>query len=335
MREPAKKTVNPSDVIRDLQARAGTTPSFPTEGSRIGFCFNSKDRVQFTVPTLASIDTDAGFDLIWADGSDTPEGKRLPYESKLKNARLVEIHSDVRGGPDRAICFGLRRLLDLGYDYCGLIENDMVFEPGWFEKLKALFELAAAEGIVCGAATVRGYQSRVLEYRDKYFLCWNVGAGMVLFSRAAAQLILDQYDSLQTTVHSHYMLYARMFGVDLRGTWELKAKAPDRRLGFDWGFSPFLYQHGYASIGSVPSLARDLQFDVVPFLGTRYVSSNHRNSDAALPRVSTIGLQRMYWSGILAGYGWSALKRSPWLYRWVRATARRQMIRQVSGRPQE
>jgi len=31
----------------------------------------------------------------------------------------------------------------------GLIENDIAMQPGWFRRLMNLFDLAAADGIVC------------------------------------------------------------------------------------------------------------------------------------------------------------------------------------------
>ncbi len=45
-------------------------------GLRIGFAFSTRDRVEFTRRSLASIDTDEGFDRLWVDGSVTPEGRR-------------------------------------------------------------------------------------------------------------------------------------------------------------------------------------------------------------------------------------------------------------------
>ena len=69
----------------------------------VGFVFSTKDRVPMTHRSLASIDTDGGFDLIWVDGSQSPEGQRLPLAAQLRRARLVEICRGVTGGPDAAI----------------------------------------------------------------------------------------------------------------------------------------------------------------------------------------------------------------------------------------
>jgi hypothetical protein len=302
----------------------------------VGFAFSSKDRVNFTVPTLASIDAEGDFDIIWVDGSDTPEGKQLPNDSKFKNARLVEVHTDVRGGPDRAICFGLQRLLDLGYDFCGLMENDMVLQPGWYRTLLGLFALAASDGIVCGAATVRGYQSRVMEYRKGYFLCWCIGAGMVLFSRPAAQLIVDRYSTLRARARVIYRFYAEVFGLDLRGLWDLWYGAPDHLLGMDWGYSPLLYEHGFASIGSIPSMMRDLEFDPRGILRTDYVSADKDNTGVACRQAPPGHLLWMRLTDPFFEAAWRLMKSRPLVYRWVRslhrARLRSQGLPAVPGR---
>src|SRR5215831_15945439 len=108
---------------------------------KVGFIFSTKERVDLSRRSLGSIDSDSGFDLIWLDGSTSEEARRLPESIKLQKTRLVEVHLDVKGGPDAAIRYGLRRLLALGYDYCGLIENDLEFVPGWFSRLMELFRL--------------------------------------------------------------------------------------------------------------------------------------------------------------------------------------------------
>lgn len=317
MNRPGISHRHPREVVQTLQEEHDTAVCCPGKSSRIGFAFSSKDRVPFTVATLSSMDTESGFDVIWVDGSDTPEGKALPRNYKLQNACLVEAHSDVKGGPDHAICFGLARLIELGYDYCGLIENDMVFEAGWFKELVGLFELAASDGVVCGAATVRSYQSRVIEYRHGYFLSWNIGAGMVLFSRAAAQLLLARYQKLRMTSRSLYRFCGEMFGIDLRGLYDLWGGAPDRPLGLDWGYSPILYRHGFASVGSIPSMVRDLEFDVSVFLRTNYVNNDQQNAGLAFPPMSARRLRWMDFSDPFFRWGWYALNRLPHLSRWL------------------
>jgi hypothetical protein len=269
------------DIIRYLQTQAGTVCRRPQLGDRVGFALSSKDRVDFTRQTLEGMDADGGYDIVWNDGSDGAEARALPGIFPFRNARLAEVNYDVRGGPDRSICFGLQRLIQLGYDYVGLIENDVVMQPGWFPRLMNLFALAAADGIACGAATVRSYEGRVMEHRAGYSVNWGTGAGMILFARPAAEVILHQYPRLQMSTASIMRFYARLFKVDLNmcvQNGEGKWIQQDSRLTLDWGYTPMLYMHGYTSVGTIPSLARDLEFPAGHFLLSDYVRPERFNA---------------------------------------------------------
>jgi hypothetical protein len=276
-----------AETLRSQQAERKSVTSRPGPGARIGFALSSRDRFVFTLRTIKSLDTDAGFDLVWNDGSERLEVPELSRYFAFKNARLVQTNYGVKGGADAAICFGLRRLLDLGYDYIGLIENDLILRPGWFEALLALFDFAAADGVTVGAASVLGFQSRVLEYRRDYSIDWGRGAAMVLFSRPAAQLLLDNYASLKMTSQQIRGFYAERFGVALHvPEWAVGSRWMDGPMSVDWAYAPFLYEHGYACVGSIPSLARDLEFDVRHLLRTNYVTAGLNDSGLAHPRIA-------------------------------------------------
>ena len=138
-----------------------------TNTSRVAFLFTTKDRPDLTLRSLRSIDLCGGFDLIWVDGSTTAAGKAFPHSVHLKNCRIAELHQGVRPrrtdkrfrrlattlGSDTAIHFGMSRALELGYDYCGIIENDIEFQPGWFPKLMELVDLGRRDGFEVGAVT--------------------------------------------------------------------------------------------------------------------------------------------------------------------------------------
>jgi hypothetical protein len=278
------------DVLRSLQDRNKTKPRVPKRGDRIGFSLCTRDRYLFTLQTIQNLDTEGGFDLIWNDGSRAPGVPALAGNYKFQNAKLVEVNYGVTGGPERAVCFGLSRLLELGYDYVGLIENDILFRPGWFSGLMKLFSLGAADGIVCGSATARSFESHVLEYRTGYGVQCDTGAGMVIFSRAAAEIIMELYSnpsSLQMTTHSWQKFYADLFGLDLRTFSPFWAYPPDQAFPctLDWGYTPSLYLNGYASLSTIPSYATDLEFDVETFFRTKYVSAEKNNTGVAYPRI--------------------------------------------------
>jgi hypothetical protein len=278
------------DVLRSLQKRNKTKPRVPKSGDRIGFSFSTKDRYLFTLQTLENLDTEGGFDLIWNDGSTEPGVPALARNYKFQNAKLAEVNYGVTGGPDRAVCFGLTRLLELGYDYIGLIENDILFRPGWFSALKQLFSLGAADGIVCGSATTRSFESHVLEYRAGYSVHSDIGAGMVLFSRPAAEIIVDLYanpSSLQMSTHTWQKFYADIFNLDLRIFAPFWAYPPEKAFPctLDWGYTPSLYLNGYASLSSIPTYATDLEFDLETFFHTKYVGAEKSGSGIAYPRI--------------------------------------------------
>ena len=279
------------DVLRSLQKHNKTKPRVPKRGDRIGFSFSTMDRYLFTLQSLQSLDTESGFDLIWNDGSKEPGVPALSRNYKFQNANLVEINYGVTGGAERAVYFGLWRLLKLGYDYVGLIENDILFRPGWFRSLMKLFSLGAADGIVCGSATARSFESNALEYRSGYGVHCDTGAGMVLFSRPAAEIILDLYSnpsSLAMNTLSWRKFYADLFGLDLRTFAPFWAYPPDQPIPrtLDCGYTPSLYLNGYAALGTTPSYATDLEFDLETFFHTKYVSAEKNDTGVAYPRIA-------------------------------------------------
>lgn len=240
--------------------------------SNVCFSLQSKDRPDFTSQSIYSILAADGFDLICCDGSThaaTPQllcrvQQEFPY-------RVRSIECSVTGGPDAAIQHALKCQLDLNYDYIGLIENDVVCRSRWFDALMHTIFIAKQDGLAVGAASIRGYQSRVLEYRNGYSIDWATGAGMVLFTRAAAKLILDHYSELQMSVGEIYQFYADRFHRRIISPEWLFAPGLGK-VTFDFGYSPFLYKHDLYSVGSIPSFAYDLQFDVRDYLNTSYVT---------------------------------------------------------------
>lgn len=260
------------DARRDPQLKRNAQSSGPRDGGKVGFVFSTKDRVDYTRHSLASLGTCDGFDLVWVDGSDSPEGRALPESVKTQYCRIVEVHHDVKGGPDAAIRFGLKRLLELGYEYCGLIENDIRFEPGWFPRLMELFQFGAEEHLNVGAATVFSLESRVMIHRPRYAFMWNMGACMVLFTREAARIVLATYRAVGSSDLVRF--YSCTFGVDLRRVWELMMDQPDRRLGCDWAYAMCLYKCGLISLGTLPSMAIDMDHDFEKHFRTTYVQRN-------------------------------------------------------------
>lgn len=244
----------------------------PTYKPKVGFVFTTKERIDYTLRSLRSIDTESGFDLIWVDGSETPEAKALPRSAKLCNCRLAEVHSGVKGGPDKAVRLGLRRLLELKYDYCGLLENDIELKAGWYAKLMELFQLGQEDGLRVGSVTVRTVDSRILMYRPRYAILWTMGAGMVLFTKEAARIILATYGLVYARKLSRF--YNKRFQEDLKSVWEIWRDMPDLRITSDCSWAMHLYRYGLSSLGTLPCMALEMDFDLKTTFRTFYIEND-------------------------------------------------------------
>jgi hypothetical protein len=275
------------DALKSLHTKRDPTARRWTLQSKVGFALSTRDRFVYTLRTMKALDAEGGFDLIWNDGSERNEVPELSRYFAFRNARLVEVNYGVKGGADAAICFGLRRLLELGYDFVGLIENDVLLSPGWLAAIREAFESATAAGVTVGAVSALGYQSRVLEYRKNYSVDWARGAALVLFTREVARLLLENYSSLEMTSQEIRGFYAERFGVALHvPEWAVGGRWMDGPMTLDWGYAPLLYSHGYACIGTIPSFARDLEFDVRTVLRTDYVRAEQSASGLAHPQIA-------------------------------------------------
>jgi len=114
--------------------------------------------------------------------------------------------------------------------------------------------------------------TRVLAYRPEYLVMWNIGAGMVLFTREAARIVLATYAVEHAARLGRF--YKRRFGADLSDVWELWFGKRDRELSPDWAFSKHLYKHGLISLGTVPCLARNMDMDIEKEFRSSYVLTN-------------------------------------------------------------
>lgn len=266
----ARKGTSSNGTVQQLTPTVTvTSSSTPISKHRIGFALSTKERMHFTERILPSLDC-GGFDLIWCDGSTTPEGKAFANARHFKKTPLVDVYHGVGGGPDAAIQFSLKRLLEKGYDYVGLIENDIQFKPGWLPAMMAAWQAAEKDGFNVGSVTSRSMVSRVLGYGPEYVIKWNMGAGMVLFSRAAAEAVLADYAITSAKEVRH--LFQSSTSVDFTSVWEIFREEPDRVLGMDWRYASSMWKQGMISVGTVPCMAENIDADVRDCCRTEYVS---------------------------------------------------------------
>lgn len=212
---------------------------------KVALAFSSKDRVELTKQTIPW-PTDQ-FDLFWNDGSTTEYGRDYFEAAPERSAKQ---RTRVTGGADAAIVFALTQMLaDPSYTHVGLLENDVLLTKDWFGPTVALFKRGADEGLEVGAVSARAYEDRVLCQRDGYALMHNLGAGHVIYTREAAELILAKYRTGWWT--DNRAIFAQLSGLDI-GRWAC-FRGNQQWITADWGFDTVLANHGLASLALTPS----------------------------------------------------------------------------------
>lgn len=213
-----------------------------TERNKLGIAFLTKDRCDLSrrsIEPLLGIDAD----ILWIDGSVSDEGMELPYEYDL------EIHTGIRGGPDAAVVYALSTLLQKGYEYIGLVENDVLLPSGWLGSTFGLFERGFQDGLHVGSVSARCYEDRILIQRDGYAVLHNHGWGTQIMTREAADLTLRHFRNTHTMENRR--LFHQVSGLDIGKWWAFRGA--EQFLTADWGDAKVLAAHGLASLALTPS----------------------------------------------------------------------------------
>jgi hypothetical protein len=140
-------------------------------------------------------------------------------------------------------------MLKHDYTHIGLVENDVVLKGDWFERTMALFEQGNEDDLPVGAVSARCYEERILIQRPNYAICHNLGAGMIIFTREAAQLVLNEYRVQFTT--ENRQIFSQLTGYDIARDWAFGGQ--EHFLVADWRWDALLASHGMASLALVPS----------------------------------------------------------------------------------
>lgn len=228
--------------------------------SDVALAFSSKERMAFTAQSFPALAAEAEADLYWLDGSTSEEGRALPFALTRNCPHLCEIHLQVGGGADAAIVYALSLLLDKGYTTIGLVENDVQLLPGWWQKTFDLFARGAADGLEVGAVSARCHAERMLVPRGDYALMFNLGAGMIVLTREAAQMVLDSYRT--ATTGEVAFLFSHYTGLPFPVPWQVQeqsvAHIPAIRSTGDWMFEASFLPAGLVALAPCPTLARNL-----------------------------------------------------------------------------
>ena len=241
--------------------------------NRVAIAFNTCDRVDLTKRSIEPLCQLDFFKLWWVDGSRTAEGHAL-VTNMVDRTHAMNCR-DVRGGSGPAIVYSLTKMLahvdsngKPAYDYIGLVENDVLLDADWFNPTMQLFERGREDGLEVGAVSARCYEDRILFQRDGYAVMHNLGAGMVVFSRKAAELVLQNYRTVWTT--ENRLLFSQLSGIDIGKYWAFRGES--HFLVADWNFDRVLASHGLASLALTPNKITMLDQDIAP-LGLKYAEA--------------------------------------------------------------
>jgi hypothetical protein len=219
---------------------------------KVAISYLTKDRPDLTEQTGPRMPFDHA-QVFSIDGSVTKEG-RMAVDLAMRlfgDGGVPPRFWNVGGGADAAIVFALTKMLAhrANYTHVGLCENDVLLHDGWFDKTMALFERGKADGLEVGAVSPRCYADRILIQRDGYAVMHNLGAGIVLFTREAAEIILANYRTGWWS--DNRSIFAQLSGIDIGRYGAFRGN--QQWTTADWHFDAALAQHGLASLALSPS----------------------------------------------------------------------------------
>jgi hypothetical protein len=216
---------------------------------RLGIAYNTMNKIELTKQTWPVL-RDGQHALLWSDGS-TDEDALAFFEERRGFA--TSSYANVRGGADAGIVHSLTRLLQhpSNFSHVGLVESDVMLDEDWQEPTMALFAQGAADGLRVGAVSARSYTDRVLVQRDAYAVMLNVGAGMIVMTRDAAQIVLETFRTgwWPSTVR----LFGSVSGIDIRTFACFRGN--EQWTTSDWSYEAQLARMGYATLALTPAKA--------------------------------------------------------------------------------
>lgn len=214
---------------------------------KLALAYSTKDRVELTRRTHPRV-IGAKYDLFWCDGSK--DESALDFFRSAPTVGNVKRFDGVRGGADAAIVFALSEMLKHpGYTHVGLLENDVLLPENWYQQVKDLFDAGEREGLAVGAVSCRTYEDRILIQRDGYAVLHNAGAGHIVFTRRAAQLVLDYYRTGWWA--DNRATFSQLSGIDIGEYGAFRTY--DTPITADWHYDTILAKHGFATLGATPS----------------------------------------------------------------------------------
>lgn len=231
--------------------------TYGPKNSKVAFCYTTKDRPEYTKQTLPLILNEEGdFDLYWLDGSTTGAGMAAYMDFINEPSRLKEVHLGVTGGPAIAIQYAWQLLYNKGYDYVGLIENDVLLDKGWFNRCFDLFKITQR----AGAVSARCFKDRILIPGGGYAVMSNIGAGMILIKRELIIPLLENWH--RPMLREMQAMFKAFTGIEYPIPHQVIEVDPEIKqewvMTHDWWWEAVMLMHGYQALACTPSMARNI-----------------------------------------------------------------------------
>ena len=216
---------------------------------RLAIAYNTMNKLALTKQTFPVL-RDGQHALLWSDGSTDPDALAFFEQNR---GLATKSYAGVRGGADAGIAHSLTRLLQhpANYTHVGLVESDVLLDPDWQVSTMALFKQGAADRLHVGAVSARSYTDRILIQRDDYAVMLNVGAGMIVMTREAAQIVLETFATGWWP--STRYLFAQVSGIDV-ATFAC-FRGNEQFTTSDWQYEAQLARMGYATLALTPAKA--------------------------------------------------------------------------------
>lgn len=203
--------------------------------------------VEQSIKPLLTGAADQKFHLFIVDGSANFDNEQAIWKMAYPTAVMT---ANIRGGAGNAIVYALTAMLNHPeeYTHVGLVESDVLLLDGWLDVL-GLFSRGKTDGLSVGAASARCFVDRVLFQRETCAVMHNTGAGMIIFTRQAAKIVLDTFRTPWTS--DNRRIFMQLCGVDIGAFWAFRLN--EHFLTADWGWDAALAAHGLASLALTPS----------------------------------------------------------------------------------
>ena len=214
---------------------------------KLAIAYSTKDQAELSKQTFPVL-RDGQHCLFWCDGSKTDEGRAFYFKN---SAYTTYPPAHVTGGADAAIAWKLSTMLasPANYTHIGMVENDVLLADDWLAPTLELFEKGKADGLDVGAVSPRSYVDRILIQRDSYACMHNIGAGAIIFTREAAEIVLRTFRTGWWP--DNVRLFAMLSGIDLRTYAAFRGN--EQWVTTDWGWEAQLASHGLASLALTPA----------------------------------------------------------------------------------